>query len=160
MSKEKLTPKFDEAKQIITVAPLSVIADQAAFIYRGFFDLKNLLAFVGSKPMIDENSCLWFGKFQVAENSVILRTAQGHVSEVLTFDKATSKYAITSESNFLPEHANVVQPKVVKEGSKRSANGKSRADYVVALKAQNIEFDARASKDQLIATFEAAGGVI
>lgn len=159
MSKtDSITEKFDEAKQIITVRPFAIM--QAGFIYRGFSDLKNLLAFVGSKPTIDENSQLWFGEFMIAENSVILRDAQGHVTKVLNFEAAAGALELVTSEEFKPEHANVIVPKVKAEGAKSSRGGASRADYVVALKAAAIEFDARASKAELIATFEAAGGVL
>jgi hypothetical protein len=144
---------FSDAKQIIVIRPKSVV-ENVAFHYADFSDVKKLIQFVGSKPTIDENAAIWFGKFLIPDDSLVVRDSFGRVSTVLTMEQAETKYNVVASHDFKTEDIAEVRVKVVKEGSKRG--GITRAEIVAELKSLEIEYDVRGSKAELEATLEAA----
>ena len=146
---------FSSSKQSLVIRPKSI--NQAAFHYEGFANVKNLILFVGSKPTIDEEGNIYFRKMKILDDSIVLRDAQGKVTEVLTVDEAVAKYEIVAESDFKPEHANKVTPKVVAEKGEKSSNGDiTRVQIVEELKSKKMDFNPRASKDELAAVLAKA----
>ncbi|NMC99107.1 MAG: hypothetical protein GYA62_05240 [Bacteroidales bacterium] len=146
------TKNFESAKQMVVIRPRTV--NQVAFVYRDFSDLKNLIKFVGSKPSIDEEGKLWFGKLPIPDNCVVLRNSYGKVTEVHDFKAAEMYYEIAADSEFKPEHANKVEPKPVKEGHKE--NGISRSAMKEALRKASIGFKSGLTKDELSAIYNEA----
>lgn len=135
---------FASSKQSLVIRPTTV--NQMAFHYGDFSDLKNLILFVGSKPSIDEEGKLWFGKQEIKDDSIVLRNSYGKVTDVLTCDKAAEQFEIVAESEFKPEHANKVERKAPSE----KGEGKmSRSDLKDALTAAKVDFKSGLTKDQL-----------
>lgn len=103
---------FAEAKNCVALKPKSVAV--TAFVYRDLSDLKNLILFVGNRPLINPDTSLQFKKQTVKENSVVMRNAYGEVTEVLSYDDAANKYDIAAQHDFTAADANKVQEKPVR----------------------------------------------
>ena len=101
---------FTSAKESIVITP-KVTAEQV-YHYKGFENLKNLIGFVGARPLINEDGSLQFRKVLIPENSIIFRNSLGQVTKVMNYESAGTMYDIVAQSDFLPEHKNVVVPKV------------------------------------------------
>jgi hypothetical protein len=135
---------FSQAKSSVVIRPKSV--NTQGFIYRDFTDLKNLVKFVGGRPSIDENGELWFGKHNIKDNSLIIRTGTGKVYEVLTMEEAETQFEIVADSTFLPEHANVT---VAKAPKVKGDKGMTRNELKDALTKMKVEFKSGLTRDEL-----------
>ena len=150
-----LTPQnsksdFASLKQSIVIRPKS--NNLQGFIYHDFSDLKNLVRFVGTKPQIDEEGNLYFRKTMIPDNSVVLRDAYGRVEKVMSFEQADKDYEIVGQSDFKPEHANVV---IAKEKSTNGNKGMTREELKVALTKAKIDFKSGLTRDQLQGIYDA-----
>ena len=101
---------FTSAKESIVITPK--VTPERVYHYKGFENLKNLIGFVGARPLINEDGGLQFKKVLVPENSIIFRNSLRHVTKVMNYESAATMYDIAAQSDFLPEHKNVVVPKV------------------------------------------------
>jgi hypothetical protein len=109
---------FETSKNAVILK--TKVVPEMAYIYRGFNDLKNLILFVGSKPMINGDMSLQFRKVVVPENSVVMRNKYGEIVRVLTFEQAALLYDIAAQSDFRPEDENKVVAKEVKPRGKKA----------------------------------------
>jgi len=104
MSNEAQTPKtFETAKTSIVLKPKT--KPEMAMVYRGLQDLKSLILFVGSKPVLNADATIQYRKHIVKDNSVIFRNANGQVSKILSFEEASKVYEIIADSEFSQTHA-------------------------------------------------------
>lgn len=103
---------FAEAKNCVAIKPKSVAV--SAFVYKSLADLKNLILFVGNRPLINPDTSLQFKKMTVKENSVILRNAYGEVTTVMSFEDAANRFDIAAQHDFSQADANKVEEKPVK----------------------------------------------
>ena len=103
---------FVNSKQSL-VLKLKVVATQA-FHYRNFSDLKTLIQFVGSRPVINEDASLQFKKVVVPDNSIVLRDEYGAVVRVMSYEEADKGFEIAAQSEWKAEHANKVKAKEIK----------------------------------------------
>jgi len=114
MQDEKSTPAIINAdtRQSLALKPKVVVVQ--AFHYRGFKDLKNLIQFVGSRPIINEDASLQFKKVIIPDNSIVFRNEYGAVVRVMSYDEANKMYEIGAQSDWKPEHANKVKAREVR----------------------------------------------
>jgi hypothetical protein len=153
MATNAINPKnFADAKQSVIIRPRT--ANQMAFLYHDFSDLKNLVKFVGSKPSIDEEGNLWFGKTMIPDNCLVIRNSYGKVTEVLSYEQAATHYEIVADSEFKPEHANVVEKKASEPKAAGADKGMTRTELKEALTAKKIDFKSGLTKEQLQAIYD------
>ena len=139
MSKEK---DFSTAKQVVAIRPLSQ-STKVGFLFTDFSDLKKLVLFVGKKPQIDENGDLFYKKFKITNNSLIIRDSFGNVTEVLELEKAAEHYEVLESHSFSETDINEVQAKVIGERKTRGEvpEGElSRKDLIAYFEANQIKY--------------------
>ena len=87
---------FTNCKNNVVLKPK--VTPKVAYVYRNVnTDLKGLIDFVKSEPkakIVDGKLTLCYGKFNLFENSVILISEVGKVSEVISFDEANKRFDI------------------------------------------------------------------
>jgi hypothetical protein len=120
MANEKNTQTanpFETAKSAVVLKPKST--PELCFIYRGMADLKNLIQFVGSRPIINEDMSIQIKKTVIPENSVIWRNPYGEVTKCMTFEQAFNSFEIAASNDFDSKFANKVLEKPVKARTKK-----------------------------------------
>jgi hypothetical protein len=106
MSDTKTTPKTD-SKEVVNfencksnvILKVKVIP-KPAFVYRTSNDLENLIKFVGSDPKVKIESgklVMYYGKFVIKDNTVILLSEVGKVSQILNLVEADNLYEIAAQ---------------------------------------------------------------
>ena len=103
-TEEKVPQKeFATAKTSVVIKPKT--KNELVMIYRGLQDLKSLILFVGSRPVLNADASIQYKKFIIADNSVVFRNGNGQVSKVMTFEEAENLYDIAADSFFKNEHS-------------------------------------------------------
>jgi hypothetical protein len=101
---------FSSSKQALVIKPKTT--PQAAFNYRGFADLKNLISFVGSSPKIDisksSEPVLTFKKHSLIDGCIVMRDSFGNVTKVMSYAEANELYEIAAQRDFEVKDSNKV----------------------------------------------------
>jgi len=95
---EAVANPFENANTITILKPKTKPFE--TFIYRGFDDLEKLIKYVGARPTLNPDLSLQFKKTVVKPNSVLIRSAFGEVTRVMTFEEAAEQFDIAASAAF------------------------------------------------------------
>lgn len=100
------------SKSMVAIRPTA--KPEVAFVYRSEADIKNLILFVGSNPVLTPDLTLKFKKIDVPTGSVVFRNSYGEVTRIMKIEEVEAQYEIVAEADFQPKDANKVVDKPAK----------------------------------------------
>ena len=105
-----MSEKTQEVQNVLVISPK--VKTKKVFLYTGLEDLKNLIEFVGTCPVIQSDTTLKFKKVEVNPGVCIEVNAFGEVINVLTQDQVKANYTLEASAQFNPAtDSNKVVPK-------------------------------------------------